>query len=499
MAENKNPLQGLCGAAYAGRSKRFDNQRCVNLYLEVDEQLGSGSASPGKNKQLAVLLGTPGLRLAQPIGVGPQRGLYEVSNQNLAYVVSGNQVFQLSGANSVPVALNGNLTTLTGPVSISDNGQQVIFVDGQNGYYYTLGDDSLTLHTITDPNFYPADVVTFQDGYFILNYTGTNIFFTSNLYTVTFPALNESQKSGNSDILVSLISLNRNLYLLGSRTIEQWTDTGASGASPFSRNNGWFSQQGCAAAQTLKVVNEDIYWLGTNAQGGGVVYAIVNGQFPPQRVSTFAVENSLQAASDLSGSTAYSYQQDGHFFYVLNVPGLNTTWVFDASSNLWHERQSSVNGVLGRHLGQTHCVLDGVHLVGDYSGPNLYTYDLSCYTDNGQPLPRIRQTPQYAANLNNVFMHLIELDLQFGVGLVDDGTNTTANVSPKVTLEVSRDGGQTWSLPVQATMGKIGQWAARARFQGLGVARSPIFRFTITDAVEVQILSALADFEQGDS
>ena len=277
MAENKKPFDGFVGPSYVGRSKRFDDQRCVNFYPEIDEFAGSSVPSNGKNGMKAVLIGTPGLAFAQTLGAGPIRGMHTVSNENLTYVVSGNVVYQISGVNSVPVALSGNLSTSSGPVSIADNGVQIIIVDGPSGggYYYTLGDSSLTLTKITSANFYPADTVTFQDGYFILNQSGTTNFFISDLYTVDFLPLNQSAKTGNSDILIGVISVNRQLYLLGARTLEIWWDSGQSGSSPFSRQDGRFSQQGCASPATIQVLNESFYWVSSNSQGGGVVMGLV--------------------------------------------------------------------------------------------------------------------------------------------------------------------------------------------------------------------------------
>lgn len=497
QTEDKLPFPGFVGPSYTGRSKRFDAQRAVNMYVEIDESQGAGKPSPGKNQQNAVQLGTPGLKYLQTIGSGPIRegGMYTISDLELTIIVSGNQVFQLSGPNGTPVPLVGNLSTLTGPVSIADNGVQVLIVDGVNGYYQTIGD--LNLNLISDPNFYPSKTVTFQDGYFILTQTGTTNFFISDLYSVDFLPLNQSAKTGNPDILIDSISVNRQLYLLGARTLEIWWDAGASGSSPFQRQDGRFSQQGCAAPASVEILGESFYWLSSNSQGGGVVMGLVNAM--PQRISTHAIEYLLQNAGDLSQASAYSYQQEGHYFYVLNVPGLNTTLVYDTSTNFWHERQSSIDGVIGRHIGNCHAYLNLTHIVGDYRNGNIYEYDLSYDKDNGQMLPRIRRTPSPSLNGYNTFMSLLEIDMKFGVGLVDDGVNPPYNVEPKISLRVSEDGAQTWSNPISADLGRQGAWATRARFDRLGCAYDPVFELTVTDAVEFQMLSAMLQIEQGNA
>ena len=409
--ENKQPFKSFIGPSYTDRAHVYDSQETINLYIETDE------SGMGKNEQPAIFIGTPGLNNLQTIGEGPIRATYTVSNQlvneQFSYIVSGREVYQLSGASAIPVLLSGNLTTSSGPVSVSDNGNQVIFVDGTNGYYlsigvtefvsstpyysgagngtisdiginqslataqnwavtatssttfsvvgsvtgtqspatvgtlyttpdgisftitagstaFTIGDEftwsisgANTLVTITDPNFYPADTVTFQDGYFILNRKGTNQFFLSDLYDIVFPALNIETKSGNSDPIVAVISVSRQLYLLGTNTTEIWYDAGQSGSSPFARQDGRFSQVGCAAANSLSVLAEQFFWLGSNAQGTGVVYTLEGSL--PKRISTHAVEFSIQnAVGNISQSTAFSYQSEGHYFYCLNVPGIGS-------------------------------------------------------------------------------------------------------------------------------------------------------------------------------
>ena len=481
--ENKQNFEGFIGPSYTTRSERFDCQRTVNMYMEIDP-LPTG----GKGNQPAVLINTPGLKFLQTIGTGPIRGLYTQSNAEIAYVVSGNQVFQITGSVGVPVVIAGNLLTSVGAVQMTDNGTDLIIVDGQFGYGSVIG--SLTLQQIVSPNFFPTQTISFQDTYFIGVEYGTQGMFVSNPNDITFPALNVAFKEGNPDILVAAVSLNRQLYMFGAKSTEVWWDAGQSSVTPFQRQDGRNSQVGCVAPYSVQVLGDTLFWLGTNAQGGGVVYTLANTV--PTRVSTNAVEFAIQQLGDLTNATAYAYQQEGHYFYVLNIPNSNTTWVYDMTIQQWSERQSTINGITGRHLAENHCVLNGVHIMGDYRNGNIYAYDLNTYTDNGGPIYRIRQSPHYSKNLNRVFYKLMEMDFQFGVGLIN-GT------SPRVSLQTSDDGGQTWSNPIYAALGFIGVYKARARWARLGSARDRVFRVICTDPVAVMMLSCYLDFETGNS
>lgn len=490
MAENKQRFPGWIGPAYTGRSERFDCQELENYYLEIDEIGG------GKGGEPAVQLSTPGLRKLQSVGAGPIRCVYTQSNEEVSYVVSGNEIYQISGDLSIPVKIAGNLLTSTGPVQATDNGIQVIFVDGQYGYYVTIGTPTLT--QIVDPNFFATDTITFQDGYFIGVQKGTQAFFISGINTIDFPPLNEANAQGSPDVLIAAISNNRELYLLGAKSLEIWFDAGDSASTPFARQDGAFSQVGCAAPASIAVLSETFFWLGSNSQGGGIVY-MLESSFPT-RISNHAVEYAIQSAGDLSNSTGWAYQQEGHYFYLLNVPGLPYTWCYDMESKQWHKRTTTINGVKGQLRAQTHCVLNGTHIVGNVAGPEIYALDLNYNLDDDQNIQRIRQSPHSSNSLNNTFYKLIEIDFQMGVGLPNvDVTSTSpaSTVDPRVALEISRDGGQTWGNAIYATLGKIGQYRHRARWQRLGYARDAVFRVTCTEPVRVTMLSCYIDFEVG--
>lgn len=493
MAENKARFPGFVGPAYRSRSERFDAQRLVNMYIEMDE------INTGKGQEPAVLIATPGLKFEQTVGNGPIRCTYTQSNVANAFIVSGNQIYMIAGVSAIPTLIGGLMESVAGPVQAADNGTQVIFVDGANGYYVDTTVLPLTLVKLTDPHFHPTDTITFQDGYFIGVEKGTGNFFISDLYSIQFLPLNEANASGASDILIGAISCNRQLYLLGAKSLEIWYDEGSSSATPFARQEGRFSQVGCAAPNSIAVVGETFFWLGSNSQGGGIVYTLENAM--PKRVSNHAVEYAIQGLTNLTDATAYAYQQEGHFFYCLNIPGTNTTWVYDTSCSQWHERQSTVNGQTGRHFGQAHCVLNGVHIVGDYRNNKVYSYDLNTYTDDGLVVNRIRQTPHVSQSLNRLFYKLLEVDLQFGVGLDNTpsaipGENTQGS-DPRITLEISNDGGETWSNPIYAKMGKIGQYKQRARWQRLGSSRDRVFKVTVSEPVRCTMLSAYLDVEEG--
>ncbi len=482
MSENlKKSLFPFIGGSYESRSRTYDCSRTVNMYVEVHELGG------GKGGEPAVLYSTPGLRKVQEIGTGPIRGMYTVSNAQETYVVSGAEVFRMTSVLGTPLQLVGTLGTGQGPVSMADNGQHLIIVDGNAGYTVELANPSVV--PITDVNFYNgATTVTYQGGYFILNVPGTSNFFLSDIDSIDFPPLNESSALSSPDIIIAVLSNNEQLYILGTRTTEVWALTGASASAPFQLIGGRVVNIGCTAPFTLKKLAGTFLWLGANEQGDGVVYSMENDS--PTRVSTHAIEFKLQEYGDLSTATAYAYQDSGHYFYVLNIPGSDTTFVYDMTAKMWHERQSRVAGDVGRHIGGYHAFLNGEHLVGDYRNGNIYVYDYDYYFDNGEPITRIRQTPHSTVDLKNVFYKTLQID-------VEPGTVISSSSDPniRITLQMSKDGGFTWGNPIFASIGRMGQYRARARWQRLGYGRDVVFRVSCDVPGKVVLLSAFLDIE----
>ncbi len=471
------------GGAYEARSKTQDAARTVNMYPELH------SLGAGKHQEPAALYSTSGLRRVQSVGLGPIRCAYTLSNSQLSYIVSGNEIYQLNSANGIPVLVSGNLNTSLGPVAMSDNGRHIIIVDGTNGYTIEIG-VAPVITVIADPNFYNgAKSVAYQGGYFILEKAGTSNFFISDLDSIDFPPLNESSVLSSPDILVNCISNNEQLYLMGARTIEVWALTGVSASNPFSLIQGRVMPMGVTAQATVKKLGNTFFWLGANDQGDGVVFSMENDI--PTRVSTHAIEWRIQQLGDLSTATAYAYQENGHYFYALNLPGSSTTWVYDMTTKHWHERQSRISGNTSRTLAEVHCFLNGQHIIGDYRNGNLYVYDQDYYYDDIYPIMRLRQTPHSNEGVAMVFYKTLQVDIQPGVG--------TLTIDPRLVLRISRDGGFTFGNPIYGTMGKIGQYTTRARWQRLSRGRDLVFQVFCDDPVPVVFIGAFIQTELGTS
>lgn len=467
---------GFIGPSYTASSVNVDCQRCVNLYPEMDP-LGTG-----KEREVASLVGTPGLKLLATLPKTPIRGTY-TSSTGVLFVVAGNSLYSVSS--SYVATHLGDLNTSSGPVSMSDNGIDLVVVDGNGaagGYHYTFASSAYA--QITDPNFLGADIVAYIDGYFIFNKPSSQAFYCSDLLAVTFTALNTATAEGSPDPLVGHIANNQGLYLFGSQSIEVFYDAGTT-PCPFSRIQGMVYQVGCSAKFSIARMGGTIFFVGGDETGQGIVYAIQGGA--PQRVSTPAIEAVIRSigTTNLSGARAWVYQQSGHTFYCLNLPTTNSTWVYDASTSMWHERTYLGSWGLERHRADCSAVAYGLNVVGDYANGNLYALDPTVYNDNGVSVVRLRAAPHFSQDMVRIIHSFFQLDLEVGVGL-----STGQGQDPQVMLQWSDDGGHTWSNEKWTSCGAIGKTRTRVIWRRLGASRDRVYRVMISDPVKVTLIGA---------
>lgn len=472
---------GFIGPSYTLSSVNVDCQRCMNLYPEMDA-LGTG-----KEHEVASLVSTPGLTLLCTLPASPVRGAW-VSSKGVLYVVGGNKLYSISSAWAHTEL--GSLNTATGPVSMADNGLQLVVVDGPNGYSLTLADN--TFAQITDSNFLGSSQVTFQDGYFIFIKPDSQQFYCSDLNAITFSALNTGSAEGSPDNLVGQIDYQQSLYLFGTQSCEVFYDSGDT-PCPFTRIQGAVIAVGCAAPFSIAKLQSGVFWIGGDDTGQGIVYQMQGYQ--PTRISTQAIESSIRSVgvTNLSNAKAYTYQQGGHVFYCLNVPGLNFTWVYDVSTGLWHERTFLGKWGFERHRADCAASAYGVNIVGDYASGNLYSFDALNYTDNGTSIVRMRAAPHFSQSLVRIFHQSFQLDMEAGVGL----SGLSQGINPQAMLQWSDDGGHTWSNEKWTGIGQIGATKTRVIWRRLGASRDRVYRIMISDPVKVTLIGAELGVEQG--
>lgn len=466
------PYQGFVGGAYLARSSNFDAETCLNLYLE-------GATVPTA-KSPAALLGTPGLSLWAEL-TGPIRGMIRF-NQTTAFIVAGSDVYRVTTAGVA--ALIGVIPAGVTQVSMASNGIKVVI--STNPLMYVIDPVLSTVTPIVDPDFLGSGQVGFIAGYFVWNVPNTGRSQYSTLYSTDVEPLSFFTAEGSPDNGVGVLVDHLEYWYFGESTTEVFSVV-ADPDQPLQRINGAFIEHGCAAAYSVAKMDNTVYWLGADDNGRGTVWR-ATGAYEPQRVSTPAIEFAISENADLSTAVAWTYQQESHAFYILNVG--DRTWCFDASTGVWHERawRDPVDGTLHRHRGQCQMTFGGKNIIGDWQNGKLYVLDLDVYTDNGDPIVARRTGAYISARSYN----MLQIDFETGVGLTS-GTGS----DPVASLQWSDDGGKTWSNEHVAQIGKVGEYQLRVRWRRLGTPRrfglSRVFRVTITDPVKRAITGAMLD------
>lgn len=378
----------------------------------------------------------------------------------------------ISTGTAITYALTGTGGTGTYGVSVTTNaGSTAIAATG-----------GLVALPLSDGAFVGGDVVETVDNYFVYNYPNTQQWAASSQLSTTTPALSFASKFSAEDTLVSLTVNNRIVYLLGEVTTEAWSDVG-SFPFPFALIPGSTSQHGCAAKMSVAQLGDSFAYVSRDRKGQGII-VIMNG-YSPVRISTHAVETSL-ADQTISDAVAYSYQLNGHEFYVVTFPTLDITWVYDLMSEKWHKWLSmDTNGIFHRHRSNCMTVFNGAIYVGDYQNGNIYSISNSVFTENGATIRRLRRCPHLVADFTRVFHHELQIQFQPGVGLqVGQGSD------PQAMLKWSDDGGSTWSNEHWIPIGKVGKYKHRIIKRRLGYARDRVYEVSVTDPVFATVVSA---------
>jgi hypothetical protein len=529
----------ILGAAYVARSVNAADNRCVNLYPEI---------VPEGGKEAAFLQRAPGLRQLVQLPTGPVRGLWAYGGYG--YAVSGNRLYRIDSDWSYH-----ELGTVAGtsPVNMVDNGTQLFIAAGANGYIYNDTSLTLTCNTtngsaniattdtselwvglpvsgsgipvgatissitdattfvisanatatatgvsltipplfsqITDPDFPGAVGVGFLDGYFVFNEPNSQKFWvTASNNGLSIDALDFASAEGSPDDLVTLIVDHREVWLFGTTSVEVWYNAGLPDF-PLARIQGAFNEIGCQAPYSVAKLDNGLFWLGKDARGNGIVYR--SKGYSGERISTHAVEWQIQQYATLADAVAYTYQQDGHSFYVLNFPTANTTWAFDVSTEVWHERAGWENNQFTRHRGQCQMNFADEIVIGDYVAGVLYAYDMTVYSEADtiqKWLRSWRALPTGQNDLKRTTQHSLQLDCESGVGLA-----TGQGDNPQVMLRWSDDGGHTWSNEHWKSMGRIGEYGNRVIWRRLGMTtkiRDRVYEISGTDPVKIAIMGA---------
>lgn len=346
--------------------------------------------------------------------------------------------------------------------------------------------------------------ITFLDGYMIAGLTSNDVgqfrrtFFFSQLNQPDrWNALDFDVKEANPDGIVAVYAAYEILLVFGTQTTELWQNIG-SGLSPFQRlPGGGVIEVGLASVSTIAKGGGAVVWLAIDARGQYSVWQMQGST--PQRVSNHALENQW-SNFNMNGANLYSYQEQGHIFFVLNIPVADKTFVYDMALGPgigWHERAtwdgSTFHADLARYHGFTNSLISGygLHVVGDYSSANLYLQGMQFLNENCNPIRRIRVCPHLVDEKKMRFYTRFRLHCLTGV--VDPTLN------PICSLRISNDGGQTWGSYLDMPMGTTGAYEQVMDWLHLGRSKDRVFEWSSSADIDFVLVEAYLESFTGSS
>lgn len=483
----------LTTGAYTGRSKDSAYEQLINLYPEKVE------TEQGKVKY--ILVGTPGTAPAFPAVAltGVCRGMYTASTGTL-YAVVGDGLYIIPDVELQPAIKIGTIINGASSVNMVDDGRYLSIADGSELYVLTMATPELgfatPLNSIARPN-----SVAFIGGHTLCNNTWkdpavafpptNNLVYYSELYnstnwSATGVGANFFSAEGNVDAVVNIKRTGDSIFLFGSRSYEVHMLSG-NDDKPFSRVGGSLTDIGCYAYASPAVIGENVFWLGITAHGGLSVY--MNQGYDAVRISNSGLEYIL-GTIDCSDAIGWTYEQEGHRFYILTMRGTGFTYAYDMSTASWFRIASRIKNT------DTYTVWEPIFATSrgstTYVGSNL-TSDIMklsslYYTESdGRPIKREWTYPFIWNDLLNVRHVTFEVMMECGVGLVD---NNADGYNPQIMMTYSDNGARTWSIERTKPIGKVGEYKNRVRWNRLGMSRSRKYRCVITEPVKVIVLGA---------
>lgn len=475
------------GGAYQAANPMQDDQVLINWYVETDQN--------PEAKSPVALLGCPGLKEAVTSTYsGEVRGAHVMPGGDVAYLVVGGSLVSMSVLTQATATAKatfalttvGTLNTGSGQVCIRDNGVAGVVAVVDGSYMYVYRTHSSTFSIVTDPNVIKPDRLAFIDGWLIFNSNGTQKFNTTpNYWNGTDPLDGTyfALKDNGPDDLVTHIEDKRELWLVGEQTTEVWFNAGGA-TFPFGRMQGATLQVGCVAKNSIARVGHGLVWLGSSERGENFV--VLTSGYDFKRISHPALSYALTQYNVISDAFGYVYTEEGHEFYQLTFPTEDVTWVYDFTTDMWHQRQS-VDALGIPHRARANCLINfaGQRIVGDYQNGKIWEQSRAYYSDGGSPLVATRRTPHVwdQGDRNRVRHTRLQLEFAPGVGLA-----TGQGSDPQIILRWRDENG--WSNNRYIPIGKIGEVRNRAIARRLGGARDRVYEVSISDPVKRDVVGA---------
>ena len=464
---------------YESASLPISAQECTNWYV-------SAVLTEGLAQQ--VLFGTPGIDQIATTGIVNQSNRGSFTKGGIPYFVNGTTLYRVD----ITIALDKtetfavvSLGTVSGTNKVfmrSNDNQLMIVVPGGNGYIYdeTAGTPFLQITDLDFSAFGEILSLVSMDKFFIVSTDEKALIASGPNDGLSWNALDVTIADSDPNSIEALIEVNSQLYVVGSQVTSVYNNQGASVGFPFTQLKDYEFDKGCFAPQSIVALNQTFLMIGGGVDESPAVWQFSGNGY--RKISTPAIDALMDSFTreEVSNAFSWAYGKVGSGFVGFTIA--NRTIVYDLATGLWHERKSVKDEIDARWRVNSMTTAYGDLLVADNIDGRIGILDNKILMEYGEEIRRVVSSPNFSDGLNSRRVSMIELTVESGVGNSD-------RPDPVITMDISDDGGKTFTYQRARKIGKIGETTKRAIWYKNGrFSRFRILRFRLSDPVKAVII-----------
>ncbi len=471
---------------YNSDTLQNSHQECVNLAVNIVQ--APGALSP------ETLIDTAGISQILTTGQVNQQNRGRQVKAKFPYFLNGETLVRVDksvdGAGVVTFT-DVPLGTIPGGelVSTADNGiQLMVLVPGGKGYI--INEDAIPVfQEITDPDFTAngnPQFVVFIDSFFVVTTDTKKFIKSASNDGLSWNALDFGTAEADPDVIVAPIVHRNRLYICGSETIEDFTnspDPSDPAAFPFVRG-GLVVPQGVFAPLSLIDAGESFLFVGGGKNEDPGIWSFSGNS--AIKISTTAIDIVLGElnSEEVSNISSYKYGKKGAIYYCFKLP--KTTFCYNTVTGRWHEEKSKIinnkglTETIGRRVSGV-VTAYGLTFCGDTIDGRIGVLDLKTFTEYEEDINRAFSTATIDDKGNVVTVSNLELTVNSGAGDFE-------TIDPEVNMSKSINN-ITFNDEISRSMGKQGEYDKRLIWNRLGrIPRFAIFRFTKSAPVKSEFI-----------
>lgn len=399
-------------------------------------------------------------------GAATGRGVF-VWNGNI-YSVFGTQIYK-NGVN-----LGVTLSTASGlcKFTTSRPGAATPYLcinDGQA--LYCVNGAGVTTQVVTNFPVNTRDVV-FLDQYVLVLDTNARLWNSTADDPITW--------DGTSNIIaqmlpgkgVGLARQNAYVVLFTDQHLQMFYDNANASGSPLNNADSLIQQVGCASNDTIVSIEESVYWVGGNQNGGPSVWKI-SGTTDIKDIANPTIRRILGVeGTNLTSARAVGLRCAGHRFYVLTLIGANRTFVYDPDIELWYEWTDTTGSAAWPIVASSE--INGQPIVQHSTNGWIYNLSPSVYQDDSVNFTVTARTPRMDFGaMSRKFVNRLDVicDIQSSAGTINvsysDDDYATFSTARTFDVSKSRNFSRVWGN-FRRRAWQV-SFTANLPFRGLGI------------------------------